>query len=145
MTMISGKMRLNQLNEAMLITTEITFTMMATHHAHERIRQRPIATPSVMRPMSSNTPPMTAVSAPKTPAPAPPTIAPRAMSPSPPTISASPARNDRIAIIVTPIGRRGGAGAYPPGGGMGGGIVPGAGLAIRQPLSRIGVTLYKYD
>src|SRR2546422_4518952 len=130
MTMIRGNMRLNQLNVPMLMRIEITFTMIATHQAHERILQSPIATARVIIPSRSNRTPRIPTNAPSGPAPAAPAIAPRAMSPSPPTISASPARNDRIAIIATPIGRFGAMGApYIPGGAMGGGIVP-AGAAI---------------
>src|SRR3989442_15700372 len=123
-------MRPNQLAVTMLMTIETTYTMTATHQAHDRILQRPTATTRVTIPSSSKMPPKTAASPPSSPAPATPTITPTAMRPSPRTMKPSPARNDRIAIIATPIVRFGAIGApYIPGGAIGGGIVP-AGAAI---------------
>src|SRR3981189_3862402 len=109
--------------------TEIKFTMMAIHHAHPRILQSPIATARVTRPSRRRTPPRMAanpaihVGNPAAANATPPRAA-TPMSPIPAIISASPASPDRIERIVTPSGRLGGTGAYAPGGGIGGGIVP---------------------
>src|SRR3972149_9484037 len=127
--MINGNTRLYQLKVPMLIRIEMMFTMIATHQAHDRILHSPTATASVTIPMSSKRAPRLATNAPSGPAPTEPAIAPRAIRPRPPRISAIPARNDKIAIIVTPIGRRCG-GAYAGGGALGGGIVPAGGPDI---------------
>src|SRR6267143_70709 len=109
----------------MLTASDMMFTMSAIHHAHERIRHKPIATPSVMSPRIRRTPPMIPAKAARKPAPA---VAPQAARPksaTPPRISTSPARNDRIAMIVTPMGRLGGIAPYMPGGGIEGGMLLG--------------------
>src|SRR5712664_2033723 len=123
----------------MLSTTDMRFTMSAIHHAHERIRHKPIATASVMSPRIRRTPPIIPAKAARKPAPA---VAPRAASPNKPIPRKSspiPARNDRIAMIATPMGRLGGIAPYMPGGiggGMAGGIPPDGGAAIDSPSPR---------
>src|SRR5216684_6995397 len=123
----------------MLSTIDRRFTMSAIHHAHERIRHKPIATARVMSPRIRRTPPIIPAKAARKPAPA---VAPKAASPksaTPPRISTSPARNDRIAMIATPMGLLGGIAPYMPGGiggGMAGGIPPDGGAAIDSPSPR---------
>src|SRR6266508_5637634 len=135
--MINGSTRPYQLYVPMATRIEITFTMIATHHAHERILQSPIATAIVTMPSRSSTAPMTPMNAASGPytdgSMTAPDIAETAMRPRPTTISASPARNDKIARIATPIGRFGGICAgYIPGGAIGGGIDPEGGIAIEN-------------